>query len=160
VQAATPTGTGSAVSLRWENSIGAPVAGQHIRVRSGGCTLACGADDVYRIRAYDTTYSIPRFNNSATQVTVILLKNPTGQSVSGRLYFWDAAGALIHTHPFDIVPRGLFLLSVGTVPALQGRSGSITVSSNARYGALLGKAVSLESATGFSFDSPMRAKPR
>ena len=160
LQSGTPSGTGSSVSLRWENTVGAPVAGQHIRVRSGGCTLACGADDVYRIRAYDTTYTIPRFNNSATQVTVVLLQNPTGQAVSGRLHFWDAAGALLHTHPFDVTPRGLFQLNVATVPVLQGKSGSITVSSHARYGALMGKAVSLESVTGFSFDSPMRVRPR
>lgn len=159
-QSGAPTGTGSGVSLRWENSVGAAVASQHIRVRSGGCTLLCGADDVYRIRAYDTTYTIPRFNNSATQVTVILLQNPTSQAVSGRLHFWDGAGALLHTQPFAIVPRGLFQLSTATVPVLQGRTGSVTVSSDARYGALMGKAVSLEQATGFSFDSPMRAKPR
>ena len=52
------------------------------------------------------------------------------------------------------------MLSAATVPGLQGRSGSITVTSDARYGVLAGKAVSLESATGFSFDSPMAARPR
>jgi hypothetical protein len=159
-QSGASTGTGSSVSLRWENTVAAPVASQHIRVRSGGCTLACGADDAYRIRVYETTSAIPRFNNSATQATVVLLQNPTSQTVSGRVYFWDAAGAVLDTRPFDIAPRGLFVLSAATVPALQGRSGSITVTSNARYGALAGKAVSLESSTGFSFDSPLLPKPR
>ncbi len=160
VQAGTATGTGASVSLRWENAVGSAVASQHIRVASGGCTTACGADDVYRVRAYETTYTIPRFNNAGTQVTVVLVQNPTLQAVAGRLYFWDPAGALVHTHPFTVGPRGLFQLIGTSVPALQGRSGSITVSNDARYGALAGKAVSLESATGLSFDSPMAPRPR
>jgi Calx-beta domain/Right handed beta helix region len=160
VQSGTATGTGSSVSLRWENTVAATVSGQHIRVRSGGCTVACGADDVYRIRAYETTYTIPRFNNSATQATVVLLQNPTTQAVSGRLHFWDGAGALLYTHPFVVPARGLFQLNAATVSVLQGRSGSITVPNDARYGALAGKAVALEAATGFAFDSPMAAKAR
>jgi hypothetical protein len=160
VQSATAVGTGASVSLRWENTLAAPVANQHLRVRSAGCTVACGPDDVYRVRAYETTYTIARFNNSGGQVTIVLLQNPTSQAVSGHVHFWDPAGTLLHAQPFTIVPRGVFQLSAVGVPVLQGRSGSITVSSDARYGALAGKAVSLESATGFSFDSPMLARPR
>jgi len=160
VQSGAPAGTGSSVSLRWENTVATTVASQHIRVRSAGCTVACGADDVYRVRVYETTYSIPRFNNSSGQVTLVLLQNPTSQTLSGRLYFWDAAGVLLYTHPFSIPARGLFQLNGASVPALQGRSGSITVSNDGRYGTLAGKAVSLETATGLSFDSPMIAKPR
>jgi hypothetical protein len=78
---------------------------------------------VYRIRAYETTYSIPRFNNAGSQVTVLLLQNPT---------------------PYT----------------LQGKGGSITVSNDGRYGDMAGKAIALEPATGFSFDSPMVPRPR
>jgi hypothetical protein len=48
------------------------------------------------------------------------------------------------------------------VPAAEasGQRGSITVSHDGGYGALTGKAVALESATGFSFDSPMAPRPR
>jgi hypothetical protein len=160
LQTATANGTGSSVSLRWENPVATAVSSQHIRVRSAGCTVQCGADDVYRIRSYETTYTIPRFNNSSTQVTIVIVQNPTGQAVSGRLYFWDAAGALLHTQPFNIPAHGLFQLNAASVPVLQGRTGSITVANDARYGALAGKAVALESGTGMSFDSPMAAKPR
>jgi hypothetical protein len=160
LQAGTPAGTGSSVSLRWENTAATTVSGQHIRVRSAGCTLACGSDDVYRVRVYETTYSIPRFNNSGGQVTFLLLQNPTGQPISGRLYFWDPAGALLHTHPFSVPARGVFQLTAPGVAALQGRAGSITVSNDGRYGTLAGKAVSVEMATGMSFDSPMVARPR
>ena len=63
-----------------------PALGQHQgdrgdeRVRSasssGGCDTDCGPDDVYQIHAFETTYSIPRFNNAGTQITVLLLQNP------------------------------------------------------------------------------------
>jgi hypothetical protein len=36
----------------------------------------------------------------------------------------------------------------------------MTVTHDGPYGALVGKAVSLEPSTGFSFDSPMVYKPR
>ena len=67
---------GDSVSLRWENTTSLTVVNQHLRV-DGACATPCGPDDVYRIRAFETTYSIPRFNNAGSQVTVLLLQNPT-----------------------------------------------------------------------------------
>jgi hypothetical protein len=160
LQTSTPVGTGSSRSLRWENVVPGKVVGQHIRVRSGGCTTDCGTDDVYRIRAYETTYSIPRFNNAGSQVTVLLLQNPTPYTIIGRAYFWDGAGVLLYTHAFTLAPKGLLGLGTSTIPALQGKGGSITVSNDGRYGELAGKAIALEPATGFSFDSPMVPRPR
>jgi hypothetical protein len=136
------------------------VTGQHIRVRSGGCTTDCGPDDEYRIRVYETTYSIPRFNNAGSQVTVLLLQNPAAYTIVGHAYFWDTAGVLLYTHPFTLAPKGLLGLSMPSIPALQRTGGTITVSSDGRYGDLTGKAIALEPATGFSFDSPMMPRPR
>jgi hypothetical protein len=93
-------------------------------------------------------------------VSVVLLQNPTAQAVAGNLYFWDAAGVRLHTQPFTIPAKGVYTLSTPSVGALAGRSGSITVAHNARYGALAGKAVALETATGFSFDSPLVPRAR
>jgi len=45
------------------------------------------------------------------------------------------------------------------VPGLQGVGGSITITTDGRYGQLTGKAIALEPATGFSFDSPMVPLP-
>jgi hypothetical protein len=160
LQASVALGTGSSRSLRWENVIPGKVTGQHIRVRTGGCTTDCGTDDVYRIRVYETTYSIPRFNNSGSQVTVVLLQNPTAYTISGHAYFWDGAGALLYGHSFSLAPKALLGLSLAGIPALQGKGGTITVSSNGRYGDLTGKAIALEPATGFSFDSTMVPRPR
>jgi hypothetical protein len=136
------------------------VTSQHVRIGGAPCSTACGTDDVYRVRAYETTYSIPRFNNAGTQVTVLLVQNPTGDPVSGRAYFWDTAGSLLSTQPFTIAAHGLFALNTSTITALQGKSGTMTVSNDGRYGDLSGKTVALEPSSGFSFDSPMVPRPK
>jgi uncharacterized repeat protein (TIGR01451 family) len=160
LQSSQPAGSGPSRSLRWENTNPSPVEDQQIRVRSASCTTDCDSNDTYRIRAYDTTYSLPRFNNSGTQVTVILLQNPGVSTVNGHVYFWSSAGALLSTTNFTLAPHGLFVLGTAGVPALAGSSGTITVSHDGPYGALAGKTVALEPATGFSFDSPMEVKRR
>jgi hypothetical protein len=160
LQTATGTGVGSARSLRWENASGAPVTNQHVRARSAGCTTACGPDDVYRIRAWDTTGRIARFNNSGSQGTVLILQNRGGQTVAGRAHFWGGSGSLLATHTFTLAGRGTLVLNTSTLPALAGQTGSVTVTHDGGYGGLAGKAVSLEPATGFSFDAPMNLRPR
>ena len=55
---AARVGTGSSKSLRLENLLPAQVTTQALRLRGAGCGANCGADDVYRLRAYETTYSI------------------------------------------------------------------------------------------------------
>jgi hypothetical protein len=159
-QTATSVGTGSSKSLRWENVLPAPVTAEHIRVRGAGCGAACGPDDVYRIRVYETTYSIPRFNNSGGAFTVLLIQNPANYTITGRAWFWDPSGALLHIHPFTLAPKSLLALNSASVAALQGKGGTITVSNDGRYGDLTGKAISLEPATGFAFDTPMEPRPR
>lgn len=159
VQPAAATGPGGTRVLRWENALTVPVTNQHLRVRSGGCGTGCGADDEYRLRAYETTGAIPRFNNSGTQVSVLVLLNPTAQTVSGTASFWSLAGSPLGRRAFTLAPKATLVLNTGTVAGLAGRSGTITVAHDGGYGGLVGKAVALEPATGFSFDSPMVPRP-
>ena len=113
------------------------------------------------LRAFDTTCAIPRFNNSGTQNTVLLLQNPTSRPVTIVASFWSEAGALLATHaPPSIPAHGLLVLDTATLPQLAGASGSITIANDAPYGTLAGKAVSLEPSTGFSFDSVMNVRAR
>jgi pectate lyase len=160
LQTATGTGVGRARSLRWENASGAVVINQHVRVRSGDCTSACGPDDVYRIRAWETTGRIARFNNTGSQGTVLILQNPSGQPVAGRAHFWGGSGSLLATHPFTLGGRATLVLNTSALPALVGQAGSVTVTHDGGYEGLVGKAVSLEPASGFSFDAPMSSRPR
>jgi hypothetical protein len=120
---------------------------------NGICGASCGPDDVYNIRAFETTYSVPRFNNAGTQITVLLLQNPTNYTISGNIYFWNPAGVLLATSPFSLGANGLVVLNTSTIAP--GVGGAVTVTHDGRYGDLSGKTVALEPATGFSFDSPM-----
>jgi hypothetical protein len=143
-------------SLAWINDTAAEVNTEFVRVQSGGCTTDCGPDDVYFIRGYETTYSVPRFNNSGTQITVLLLQNPTNYTIDANVYFWDTTGAQTAASPFTLGPKELVVFNTSTVAP--GVGGSVTIAHTGRYGDLTAKTVALEPATGFSFDSP--ALPR
>jgi uncharacterized repeat protein (TIGR01451 family) len=160
VRPSSPAGTGPARSLRFENATSVPVDDQTVRVRSASCGTDCGADDTYRIRAYETTYSVPRFNNSGSQLTVVIVQNTGAVTVNGHIYFWNAAGTRLATHDFTLGPKQLLVLQTPTVPGVAGASGSITMSHDGPHGILAGKTVALEPSTGFSFDSPMEVKRR
>ena len=157
---AVGTGTGQSRSLRFRNTTAASIDTQAVRVQSGDCTTNCDTNDTYRLRAYETTSSIPRFNNSATQVTLIVLQNPTDYTISGSMYFWDATGTLLHTEPVSLGAKNVLIFNSATIPALLGVSGTVTVAHDGRHGDLAGKGVALEPATGFSFDSPMLPRAR
>lgn len=153
LQASVPVGVGYSRSLRWTNATSSEVNTERVRVTSGSCTTDCGADDVYRLRSYETTYAVPRFNNSGSQVTVLLLQNPTNYVITGTVYFWSAAGAAVGNSPINLNPKQLQVLQTQTVAP--GVGGALTVAHTGRYGDLSGKTVALEPATGFSFDTPM-----
>jgi hypothetical protein len=156
-----PLPGGMARYVSWENSSENPVLDSYIRVRGAGCGTDCTSDDQYTIRFAETTYSIPRFNNSASQVTVLILQNNAPQGlVSGNVYFWSTVGALLATAVVSVNGHHLQVLNTSVVPGLQGVGGSITITSDGHYGQLSGKAVALEPATGFSFDSIMVPLPR
>jgi len=156
LQSATDAGPGEARSLRFENAGDVPVTEERIRVASGGCGETCGPDDVYRIRAFETTGSIARFNNSATQVTVLMMQNPGAVQVTGHVWFWRQDGTMAASLPFTLDPHAqLVANTAGVVP---GEGGSITITHDAPHGGLVGKVVALEPMTGFSFDTPLLYK--
>jgi ELWxxDGT repeat protein len=157
LQAGTAVGTGAGVSLRWQNSTNALVTSEHVAVSSAACGTACGPDDRYRVRMYETTLSAPRFNNTNGQGTVVLLQNASDATISGRVALWVPPSTLVRYEAFTIAPRGV--LALNTLPLWPG-SGSITVTHDGAYGALVGKAVALEPATGFSFDTPLTPRTR
>ena len=160
LQNSLPLGGGASRSLRWLNASASSVLGESLRVRGTTCTTTCGPEDVYRIRLYETTAAVPRFNNSASQTTILTLQNRSPEPVSGTLLFWDGAGALLHSQGLFLAPRGAYVLNTSSLPALVGQSGSITIPNDGVYGALDGKAVSVEPTTGFAFDSALVLRPR
>jgi hypothetical protein len=159
-QTAVHVGTGTALALRWLRRAGSPELRESLRLFSSACTGGCDARDVYRIRFYETTASVPRFNNSGGQATVLILQNTEIRQVTVSVQYWDAAGTLLLQQPnLSLLPRETAVIALGN-PELAGLSGSITVAHDGGYGTIAGKAVALEPATGFSFDSPLVYKPR
>jgi hypothetical protein len=159
LQSSLPAGSGSSRSLRWENA-GALVDDETLRVTAPSCWTACGPEAVYRVRLLDTTAGIPRFNNSATQATIVVVQNLGADPVSGTFRFWGTTGTLLASQPFTIASHGAVLLNTLGIPALVGQGGSVTIASDAPYGGLSGKAVAVEPATGFTFDTAMTYRVR
>ena len=95
-------------------------ASQLIRVRSGACGTGCGPDDVYRIRMRETTGRIPRFNNSATQATIVVLQNPSDGTVAGTMRFWRANGGLAASQAFSLGPHALSIVNSSGIPGPRG----------------------------------------
>jgi uncharacterized repeat protein (TIGR01451 family) len=160
IQDSVAAGAGSSRSLRFENNGTSAVDTELVRVRSAACTTDCTSADVYQLRAFETTASIARFNNSASQVTVLVLQNTTSAPVTGKIDFWDAGSSLLASTSFTLTDHQALTLNTSTIPEVAGHSGSITVTNDAPYGALAGKAVAVEPSTGFTFDTELRPRPR
>jgi uncharacterized repeat protein (TIGR01451 family) len=158
LQTGTALGSGAAVRLGWINTGAVPSLTQLVRVRSGGCRAGCAADDVYRLRAYETTVRVPRFNNVGGQVTVLVLQNPSDRPIGGRAWFWSASGVLAGSVSVSLGSRETVVLD--TTAVAPGTAGSISIGHDGGYGVVRGKAVALEPATGFSFDTPLEVRPR
>jgi hypothetical protein len=133
-------------------------AGTIVLVRVAGVPALTAEASVYEIQLLDTTLFVPRWNNTATQTTVLVLQNTANHEMFGTVSFHDAAGVLLTTVDVSVPQHGVHLLQTASVPALQGKSGSATIS-QAPYAALVGKAVALEPATGFAFDTAIVPVP-
>jgi hypothetical protein len=140
--------------LRWANTTTTTVVNQAIGVFGALCGTGCGSDDVYTIRLRETTVRVPRFNTTGTQATILLTQNASEWAVNATFFYWTPSGALLHTRTAVLAPKQLNVLDLGSIPALAGQSGSIAVAHDGGYGALVIKAVALETATGFTFDTP------
>jgi hypothetical protein len=147
-----------AFSLRWANST-STAASNAIQVRALACDVTpCTSTDQYRIRSYETTYAIPRFNNSGTQTTLFIIQNLTGSSCAVNVHYFNGAGSPLASAASAVAARGL--ATIATAGVVPGQSGSARVSHECGYGGLSGKAVALEPSTGFTFDTAMVARPR
>jgi hypothetical protein len=138
--------------LSWENASGAVVSGELLRIQSGGCTTTCGPSDVYRVEVHETTYTIPRFNSANGQSTTMFIQNSRNYEIRGTVWVWDEAGTLLTSVPFTVMPKALLTVDISGIAV---GAGSITVSHNGGYGGLVGKAVTIEPVTGYTFDAPM-----
>jgi hypothetical protein len=101
------------------------------------------------------TYYCPRYNQSGTQVSVLIVQNATNGNCGVAVDFYDEAANYLGTaNPAAPLPwGGMWVLPVGSVAGLPGTKGSMRVHSFCSPSGLKIKAVALEPSTGFSFDT-------
>lgn len=156
VQSAEPAVAGSlgfARALRFTNDTDATVNG-YLRVANAFCSTTCGGDDIYVIRVRETTVNVARFNNAASQTTVVHLQNTTNQPLNVTSYYWSAGGALLTKVSTVLSAKAMQVLMTASVPELAGLSGHLTVAHDGPYAGVNVRAIALEPETGFSFDTP------
>lgn len=151
-----PGGSAYSLSLRWQNTTSTTV-NEFVRVSNAQCAATCTAADQYSVRYWETSISLARFNNSGSQTTVLLIQNPAAYTITGRIFYWNASGALITSQSFSAAAKQLVTFATAGVTGPVG--GSITITHDGRYGDLQGKAVALEPSTGFSFDTVAVYRP-
>ena len=156
-----------------------PIDNQYIRIRSGQCTN-CSANDVYRIRFFNTTLPLARWNNSSGQYTYVLGQNPTEYTINARIFFWDDAGTLkCFTRLFALGPKDevsldedkIYIHGVGLTPVCDGPAGTpppeledlaghAKMISDARYGDLRARGASVDPfGTLWEFETEMPSRP-
>ena len=139
--------------LRWQNTTNTQEK-NFTRVQGALCGTACTTTDQYGIRFYETTYSVPRFNNANGQFTVVVAASTSAAPCDASFNFYDGSGVLLGTEPRTFSGRVLHTFNTADLVFAAGKSGWITVTHTCGYGGLSGKAVALEPATGFTFDTP------
>lgn len=148
--------------LAWQEGPTASVTTYTIRLSGASCGMTCTAASRYRLRFFDTTYSIPRFNNTGTQLTLLAIHNTADVSANATLFFTSTAGVSLGAGVALALPaQATAIVNTATAQAgaFAGQSGSVTVTSTLGYGRLSGKAVALEPATGFTFETAMAPRP-
>src|SRR5688572_26337958 len=150
LQNAVATDAGGVLALSWIQEQSADT--QLVRVMGAACNAACDGNDRYRVRFYETTYTIPRFNNTATQTTLLLIRNDTDRECEAAYYLVTSTGVVATGG--DLFPHGMNVIN--TAEFAPNQSGSERIAHDCGYGGFTGKAVAIEPATGFTFDTLMR----
>jgi hypothetical protein len=160
LQHSTPAGVGRSRTLQWVNLASGADRDDYIGVASQGCT-DCGPDDVYRVRAYETTLRSARFNCRGGQRSVVVLQNRHRSQVEMWPQFWSESGQRITGAVGYAESLGATVFDICAINALlEDQSGSVTVLHDGAYGQLAGKVVQIDPATGAAFDTPLTVRPR
>jgi hypothetical protein len=145
--------TGPAM-LRWET---ADMSGFQFlnRLKVKGPTVG-SASTQYTIAFRDTTLFCPRYNNTSSQTSVLLVQAaPEGaNSCVFTARFINEAGSVIATQAGTLGESELRVIATSSVPGVANTKGSARVTHTCGLNRIKAKLVALEPATGFSFDTP------
>jgi hypothetical protein len=157
VQNASGVENPGALTLKFRRDLGSPQT-EYVRVSGPACSTLCDLNDRYTIRHYDTTYTVPRFNNSGSQSTVLIVQNVTAHGCEIAPTYFRSDGVSI-TSLLSLPANGQVVIPTASVTGVTGQSGSIRLAHTCGYEGLSGKAVSIEPATGFTFDTLLVPRP-
>jgi hypothetical protein len=141
-------GTTTMRLMRWN-----PTVTEYQRIRIKGLS-STGAGSEYTISFSMSALFCPRYNNSGSQISVLIVQNTTTGSCAYNADFFDEAGNYLDSAtPPTVPPMGTSVVPAGSVPAVVGTKGSVRINHSCSPSAIKSKIVALEPATGFSFDT-------
>jgi hypothetical protein len=155
------TAFGSARRIAWSHAEPA-TAGEKayvVRVSGAACGAACTSASRYRIRMVDTTLRVARFNTTGGQSTVLVLQNPTNAVQGLSVYAFGTNGDQVGGFVTFLDPREVSAINLAAV-GLANVAGGLQMLNVAPYGSLTGKAVQMDPATGFVFETPVAYRAR
>jgi len=175
----SPTGTlmnwspHSSSVLNWIESGVDAERTRYLRVDANGA-VHTAADSQYTLQLRETTLYCPRYNNTGGQATVLIVqrvgvqdRDELAPDCVWTADFYDRAYTQYgHTlngsyngvpSVSSLGPNGMFVLATALV--VPGTSGSIQIAHTCGYGRVQAKAVSVEPATGFTFDTTCSPRP-
>jgi hypothetical protein len=121
----------------------------------------------YEIEFVETTLYCPRYNNTGTQVSVLIIQRTNApdsfdSNVCSAVasFFDESAAATGQTGNLSFSSNGMSVVQVANVPGVAGTRGSARIAHTCGYGGIQAKLVALEPATGFSFDTQCHSRQR
>jgi hypothetical protein len=139
-------------TLRW--IAGTSTTRQYVRV-TGHLVMQESAAHIYKLRFWDTTYSVPRWSAANGQATVFQIANVGQPTASVMIEFMTPTGGELFAVVTSLPRNRTWVLDTSQYPQLAGASGYAQISHTAGYGGLAGKAVTVEPAAGIAYESPL-----
>jgi len=149
---------GSTRALRW--IAGAADAEERVQVVG---TASSTVNAQYDILLRETTLYCPRYNNSGTQISVLILQRTgteAGTPCDATAYFYDEGAVQRGTYTQAFTVNDMSAVGTHTIAGVPGTKGALHVAHACGVGGLKGKLVALEPSTGFSFDTPCTERDR
>lgn len=148
-------------TLRWIH--GPRGSSQFLQVPAGNVDLSSGSQ--YSIQMRETTLYCPRYNNSGTQASVLIIQRTDPDNANACSYevrYNSATGAELGSSVGNLASVGagnaLNVIMTSTAPGVAGTSGSAYIAHTCGFGGIEAKVVQLEPSTGFSFDTSCSAR--
>jgi hypothetical protein len=146
-------------SLRW---IAGADSDERILVTNNITTSTSGA--IYTILLRETTLYCPRYNNTGSQTSVLILQRTnadTATSCNYTVHFFNETGSEVGSTTSSLsVIDDVDVISTAGVSGVGGQKGGAHIAHTCGVGGFKAKLVALEPSTGFSFDTQCGEKDR